>query len=419
MIDLAVSHLSKRYHVRRPAGTNGGRPSLGRRLQAFRRRSEEFWALRDVSFDVARGETLGIIGENGAGKSTILKVLSSVTAPTVGEVTISGRLSALIEIGSGFHPELTGRENIYLSGSILGMRRREITEKLDRIIEFAGVREFIDTSVKHYSSGMYLRLGFAIAAHLEPDILLLDEVLAVGDAAFQVKCFDRINEMHQQGRTIIFITHDLAAVERLCDRVLLLRRGQLVANGPARDVVRQYQEGISCYTPSQQGFVAQTNLSHEAVITSVSCHDADGRETAVFRTGSLVRVRASFVTHTPLPDGIIRIYVYSMIDGQYGPWFELTTASHDGGGMALEAGPGVVEFEVDALNFMPGIYYLTATIVHEDQPAGTAIEWQNQCLTLRVEPGRVIRGTFFTPHRWYVLPREQAPKLHDRRETRL
>ncbi len=219
MIDLSVDHVSKRYRVRRTADANGGPRTVRQKLQALRGGSDEFWALRDISFDVARGETLGIIGHNGAGKSTILKVLSSVTAPTGGEITIRGRLSALIEVGSGFHPELTGRENIYLSGSILGMRRREIAAKLERIIDFAGVRDFIDTPVKHYSSGMYVRLGFSIAAHLEPDILLLDEVLAVGDAAFQVKCLDRVNELHRQGRTIVFISHDLGAVERMCGRV--------------------------------------------------------------------------------------------------------------------------------------------------------------------------------------------------------
>src|SRR6478735_8868299 len=207
MHDLEIDHVSKRYRVRadRSAASDAGNV-LTRTLQRLRPRSEEFWALRDVSIQVNRGEALGIIGHNGAGKSTILKLIANITVPTSGEIRINGRLSALIEVGSGFHPELTGRENIYLSGSILGMRRREIVEKLERIIDFAGVRDFIDTPVKHYSSGMYVRLGFSIAAHLEPDILLLDEVLAVGDAAFQAKCLDRINELHPQGRTIVFIS---------------------------------------------------------------------------------------------------------------------------------------------------------------------------------------------------------------------
>src|SRR5919206_1977730 len=199
MLDLEVNQVSKKYLIRTSAAdAANGRGSGWRNL--FRRRSD-FWALRNVSFGVERGEALGIIGHNGAGKSTILKLLSSITAPTSGEITINGRLSALIEVGSGFHPELTGRENIYLNGSILGMRRREIAKKLDSIVEFAGVRQFIDTPVKRYSSGMYARLGFSIAAHLDPDILLLDEVLAVGDASFQAKCLQRIGELKRMGTT--------------------------------------------------------------------------------------------------------------------------------------------------------------------------------------------------------------------------
>jgi lipopolysaccharide transport system ATP-binding protein len=243
MIDIDFSHVSKRYIVRSDgsdAAAAGGR--LARQLKRLRSRAEAFWALQDVSFQVQRGEALGIIGQNGAGKSTILKLLSSITAPTAGEIAIDGRLSALIEVGSGFHPELSGRENIYLSGSILGMRRRDIDTKLERIVEFAGVRHFIDTPVKRYSSGMYVRLGFAIAAHLEPDILLLDEVLAVGDASFQAKCIQRIKELEAGGTTIVFISHDLTAVERICDRAILMRSGKIVAEGLPREVIKAYHE---------------------------------------------------------------------------------------------------------------------------------------------------------------------------------
>jgi lipopolysaccharide transport system ATP-binding protein len=210
---LVFDSVSKRYRIR--SGPEGGESQPTGRFRGFRTHSSDFWALKNVSFEVQEGESLGIIGHNGAGKSTVLKLLSNITAPNKGKITIHGRISALLEVGSGFHPELTGRENVYLSGSILGMRRAEIAKKLDSIIEFAGVRPFIDIPVKRFSSGMYVRLGFSIAEHLDPDILLLDEVLAVGDYAFQEKCKQRIAEMQRQGTTMVFISHDLNAVRRI------------------------------------------------------------------------------------------------------------------------------------------------------------------------------------------------------------
>jgi ABC-type polysaccharide/polyol phosphate transport system ATPase subunit len=399
-----MDRVAKRYKVRRTAGANSQHRSLRQRLTGFARRRNEFWALRDVSFAVAEGETLGIIGHNGAGKSTILKLLSSVTVPTSGEIRIYGRLSALIEVGSGFHPELTGRENIYLSGSILGMRRREIADKLERIIEFAGVRDFIDAPVKHYSSGMYVRLGFSIAAHLEPDILLLDEVLAVGDAAFQSKCLDRITELHRQGRTIVFISHDLGAVERLCDRVILLKQGQVMTTGTAAEVIAAYQEVGSGYTPSEPHAVAHAILSREMQITSVTCHNVSGEPAAVFRTGSSARLRLTYVAHRPVPDAVFEIYLYSVVDRLSGVLCQITTASRDGLGISVEPGPGTVEFEVDEIGLQPGMYYVSATIAHTGQALGTAIDWQSECLTLRIDQGRFIRGTFYMPHRWLLTP---------------
>ncbi|HPU06557.1 MAG TPA: ABC transporter ATP-binding protein [Thermogutta sp.] len=242
---VEVQHLSKKF--RRGESYDSLRdliPGLVRRLGFSRGQSQPtdrwFWALRDVSFQVRRGEVLGIIGANGAGKSTLLKILARILRPTEGYVRVNGRLRALIEVAAGFHPDLTGRENIFLNGAILGMRMAEIKARFDEIVEFAGIGPFLDTPVKRYSSGMFARLGFAVAAHLEPDILLVDEVLAVGDAAFQAKCLGKMQHVAGQGRTVIFVSHNMRAVMQLCDRVILLEHGQITQEGPAEQVVDAY-----------------------------------------------------------------------------------------------------------------------------------------------------------------------------------
>lgn len=198
------------------------------------------WALRNISFDVDQGEIIGIIGRNGAGKSTLLKIMSKITPPVRGRVEIHGRTSSLLEVGTGFHPELTGRENVYLNGTILGMRKKEVDRKFDEIVEFSGVEKFLDTPVKRYSSGMRVRLAFAVAAHLEPEILIIDEVLAVGDAAFQEKCLKKMENVGSHGRTVFFVSHNMPAVSRLCKRVIMLDNGQLVADGPTHEIVARY-----------------------------------------------------------------------------------------------------------------------------------------------------------------------------------
>ncbi len=201
---------------------------------------QDFWALRNVSFDVKPGEVVGLIGRNGSGKSTLLKILTGITEPTDGFADLYGRVGSLLEVGTGFHPELTGRDNVFLSGAILGMSRFEIKAKFDEIIDFSGVEKFIDTPVKHYSSGMYVRLAFAVAAHLEPEILFIDEVLAVGDSRFQKKCLDKMDDVGKQGRTILFVSHQMSAITRLCSRAILLQDGQMIEDGPAQEIVGKY-----------------------------------------------------------------------------------------------------------------------------------------------------------------------------------
>jgi len=238
----------------------------------------ELWALEDVSFDVRHGEVVGIIGRNGAGKSTLLKILSRITEPTKGEVRLYGRVGSLLEVGTGFHPELTGRENIFLNGAILGMARTEISRKLDEIIDFAEVERFIDTPVKNYSSGMYLRLAFAVAAHLEPEILIVDEVLAVGDAAFQKKCLNKMEDVGHQGRTVLFVSHNMQAVTRLCDRTIMLEAGRVKLDGPSHKVVGAYMNaGVETQAVREWNDAARAPGGNVARLRAVRVRSADGQ----------------------------------------------------------------------------------------------------------------------------------------------
>lgn len=251
---IIAENLGKKYLLNHQTGHGsyvalrdvlaGGVKNLGRRLMCRGARGgvvqEEFWALRDVSFQVKQGDRIGIIGRNGAGKSTLLKILSRITDPSEGSVRLRGRVASLLEVGTGFHPELTGRENIYLNGAILGMNRSEIRRKFDEIVEFADVARFLDTPVKHFSSGMYVRLAFAVAAHLEPEVLVVDEVLAVGDAQFQKKCLGKMEDAGKQGRTVLFVSHSMAAVNQLCHQGLWLDRGSVKSSGPIASVVEDY-----------------------------------------------------------------------------------------------------------------------------------------------------------------------------------
>lgn len=390
MIDLQLKNVSKKYRIRRDADGNG---SVLRKLLSIRKRKEDFWALKDISFDVQRAEALGIIGHNGAGKSTILKLLSRITTPTTGEIMINGRLSALIEVGSGFHPELTGRENVYLNGSILGMTRREITQKLESIVEFAELRQFIDTPVKRYSSGMYVRLGFSIAAHLNPDVLLLDEVLAVGDAAFQSKCIQRIMELKKNGTTIVFISHDLRAVQQLCDRVILLKKGHIEAEGDPAGTIAKYQSSSAQLAGRATAALGQ-NPTGEAVISSLSFYDENENECLSFETGRPMRAVLNYRVDRPLSDVIFEVQFYSQEDRLC----SFFTSETLGRTIDVEPGEGSIVFDCSSVGLGPGVYFIDAGIRNRLAPYGIDIDWRRRCLALRIDYERHLRDTFYMPY---------------------
>jgi len=387
MYSLKLDHVSKRYLIRQAHVDAAPKGLVGRLRRRFGP-AHVFWALRDVSFQVAHGEAVGIIGRNGAGKSTLLKLLAGITAPTSGEISISGKMSALLEVGSGFHPELTGIENIYLSGTILGMQRKEITAKLDAIIDFAGVRPFIDVPVKRYSSGMVVRLGFSVAAHLDPDILLLDEVLAVGDAAFQKKCIDRVIELKQRS-TVVFISHDLAAVQQLCDRVIVMNQGEIVYDGETAGAMTAYSAlaRFSASPPRSSESIAKT-------VEVVSLEFLDGRGTPVHmvKTGDPLRIRIEYKARIAAPDVSFNVFFYGA-DGalhcQFTTWLSGETAD-------LAPGNGIVEFSCEELGLQPGSYLIDTTIEQQ----GNNLDWQSRCSTIQVNSGRNVKGLFYHPHTW-------------------
>jgi ABC-type polysaccharide/polyol phosphate transport system ATPase subunit len=292
MTSIQFEQVSKRYRIGRKL------PSLREALGGLWKSKEEeaHWAVKDVGFEVQPGEALGIIGPNGAGKTTILKLLSKITLPTSGQIRVNGRLSALIELGAGFHGDLTGRENVYLNGAILGLRKSDIRARFDQIVEFAGIGQYLDTPVKRYSSGMYARLGFAIAAHVDPDVLLVDEVLAVGDYAFQQKCYARMDELRAKGTSLVFVTHNMDAIRRVCDRGLVMYRGEDIFQGPAleavvaySDTIRQAARQAQLEVPKEHG-LSERVITFDAEVEGVSLLDVNGRPISVVQSGSVARL---------------------------------------------------------------------------------------------------------------------------------
>lgn len=299
--DVITDVASAPFHHIRSAIGNGNRSAT---RNAKREARSSFWALDDVSFDVKRGEVVGIIGRNGAGKSTLLKILSRITKPTRGHVEIHGRVGSLLEVGTGFHPELTGRENIFLNAAILGMRKAEVERKFDEIVAFAEVEKFIDTPVKRYSSGMYVRLAFAVAAHMETEILLVDEVLAVGDAQFQKKCFEKMREVGGAGRTILFVSHNMSAVRSICQHGVVLEQGHLTTKGEINEVVDKYMAALT--EPSCSASLIETE---SFVVDDVHIYSDDG---PVIKTFDTVEIRVRFTAKTDISDPGLYVGVQSL-----------------------------------------------------------------------------------------------------------
>jgi lipopolysaccharide transport system ATP-binding protein len=327
MSDLAikVTNLGKQYRIgASPERYNTLRDSIvGMFKSPLRRIRQGFlpsdsekdiiWALKDISFEVSQGQVLGVIGRNGAGKSTLLKVLSRVTEPTTGEVELHGRVGSLLEVGTGFHPELTGRENISLNGAILGMRRTEIALKFDEIVAFSGVEKFIDTPVKRYSSGMYLRLAFAVAAHLEPEILVVDEVLAVGDAEFQRKCLGKMNEVAQQGRTVLFVSHNMSAILRLTQESIVLERGQIAMRGPTLEAVDYYMSSGFSKTGERLWIDDEVPQdSHPFVPVSLRVRDSGNKIVDIVRSTEPTSIEIEYKLKEPIQGLRVGIYLLSM-----------------------------------------------------------------------------------------------------------
>ena len=402
MIDLKFDCVSKKYRIYQEPEGKASENKLRRVTRRLWGNRNDFWALRDVSFEVERGEALGIIGQNGAGKSTILKLLYNITAPTKGRISINGRLAALIEVASGFHPDLTGRENIYLNGALLGMRRREITKKLDSIVDFAGVAAFIDTPVKRYSSGMYLRLGFSIAAYLDPDILLLDEVLAVGDAEFQSKCIERINQLRKDGTTIVFVSHNLGAVEGICDRVFLLRQGEIFRSGLPRYAISEYEHMLTNMLASAPPGLTSAVASPAALIISVAFFNSDGRKTTMFATGDEARVNVEFVAHEQIEDAVIEVYFYSI----FGNLHTHFSTDVDGKRLDLPPGQGLIEFLCPDLPFEAATFNVEASIRPRGSSLSEHLDYKHAGV-INITKGKAVHGAFHSPHTWRMKSLER------------
>lgn len=379
MSDIAIKadRLSKHYRLgAATAQHNTLRDHLMHRLRGLTRRrgrqaesESSFWALRDISFEVKRGEVLGIVGHNGAGKSTLLKILSRITQPTTGTADIYGRVSSLLEVGTGFHSELSGRENIFLNAAMLGMRREEVRRKFDEIVDFSGVEAFIDTPVKRYSSGMYVRLAFAVAAHLEPEILIVDEVLAVGDASFQQKCLGKMEEVSRSGRTVLIVSHNMTVIEGLCERAILLEKGRIARIGKTHEVVEGYADAIRGLAGTAIEARQDREGLGEILLTRIEVLDGDKHPVAAAITGRDAVIRLYYRCAKGKEFSNCRVSI-SVNGRKAQDLFVLSTDIVDPKPLTLR-GEGYVDFVVPELPLTGGAYFFQSYI----ESNGHAQDW--------------------------------------------
>lgn len=407
---ITIRGLSKRYAI---GETQHGRMLRQVLIETLRRpfgkapaERKGIWALRDVSLEVAEGEVVGIIGRNGAGKTTLLKVLSRITYPTSGSVEVRGRVASLVEVGTGFHQELTGRENIFLNGSILGLRKREIDARFESIVEFSGVREFIDTPVKRYSTGMRLRLGFAVAAHLSPDVLMVDEVLSVGDVDFQQKCLRALDDARGRSRTVLFVSHNLEAVEQLCPRTIWIDHGEIRRDGPSREVIREYLSSVSEVSSVSLRFDESQQRSGTGALrfSGVEFLTQRRQPAEAIRSGESLVVRLHLEVRDELRNPHFGVRIYSDLGALV---CDLNTYSSGFAIAELTAGPRYLDLEVDALNLMPGRYFLS--LWSQQLGDRTAHDLLEHCAVIDVQTSNALGtgrrlerrfGLVFFPCRW-------------------
>jgi ABC-type polysaccharide/polyol phosphate transport system ATPase subunit len=389
--EIVLEHASRHFRVY---------PREARRLKDLvvargRGRGQDVAALEDVSFRVGPGEAVGLVGRNGSGKTTLLRLISGIIKPTSGRVEAGGRVGSLLELGAGFHPDMTGRENVFLNGSIHGLKRAYIREQLDEIVAFAGLEQFIDLPVRTYSSGMYMRLGFAIAAHIDADLLLLDEVFAVGDEQFQRKCFGKIFEFKQRGGTIVFVSHDAAAVERLCDRAVLLRQGHVEFDGPTHEAIVRYRRLLSAdRDPDERGAGLKEWGSGEARIEELTLLGPDGEERTQLLAGESMTLRLRIVAERELPPPRLSYELRGdsgvlLAGGSQGTeelgWDESTRAL-------------AVRFDVDRVPFADGRFHLRLGLT--DERGDRLYHWLDDALVFVVYPARDERGAIRLDGRW-------------------